>query len=251
MSRRFSLLFGFFMVAFYVFLSFFIALFVKNSLVVMFIVDVIIFIICFYYYRKQHYSDVIDFAKPELLSMYAIIFFCWFVVQITASAYYTYYGDASFDAYAKAVQSEIIVRIILALVVAPLMEEVLFRGVLFNAMKRYSLPLAYVGSSLVFALLHGTVLHLYVAFVMGLAFALIYQYTGKLRYSVLAHVFANLLTLVFSAMVLPAVVTSFWFVIVSDLALTVILVYWYGFNRKRAQNRNMEHIDTSVASDVV
>ncbi len=75
--------------------------------------------------------------------------------------------------------------IVLAVVVlAPIAEEVFFRGVVFNAWRRERGPVfAYVGSSALFAAIHLSLVSLVPIFVLGLALAWVYERSG---YSLLA-----------------------------------------------------------------
>ena len=57
-----------------------------------------------------------------------------------------------------------------------------------------------VASSLIFAVLHGTVIHLITAFVCGMMFAYVYTATHSLLYSILVHVTYNALSIVTTGM---------------------------------------------------
>lgn len=87
-------------------------------------------------------------------------------------------------------------------VVAPLVEELLFRGVLLRALqRRLSTPTAIVGSALVFAALHvtgGSEAYAVVPglFLLGLASGVVAVRTGDLTRSVLLHMGFNLLSVV-------------------------------------------------------
>ena len=75
-----------------------------------------------------------------------------------------------------------------ALVVAPVLEEFLFRGILFRAMKR---PLgvgpALVISAILFGLVHQNVLSFVPLTFLGIILALSYERTGDLRTCILIH----------------------------------------------------------------
>ncbi len=85
--------------------------------------------------------------------------------------------------------------IFLAVVVmAPICEEMIFRGVLYNLLNKY-IPLfpAALLSSAVFGLLHGTTFFQTAA--IGLILAFIYQVTGDIKMSMLGHAVNNGLAL--------------------------------------------------------
>ena len=76
--------------------------------------------------------------------------------------------------------------------VAPLGEEICFRGWVYNAFKkRYGVGIGLMGSAIIFALLHVSPLHILPIFALGLAFGLAYQRTGSLWVAILMHVVNN------------------------------------------------------------
>jgi len=90
---------------------------------------------------------------------------------------------------------------LLAVVVAPLAEEVIFRGVLFRALAdRINLPVGLVLSSAIFAVIHIEVVvsqpfALVGLFTVGLLLALAYHLTGNLMVAILGHAVFNAISL--------------------------------------------------------
>jgi membrane protease YdiL (CAAX protease family) len=79
-----------------------------------------------------------------------------------------------------------------AVVIAPLTEEILFRGLMYASVKRYTERyFAAVFSALAFALLHANLSSFAPLFVLGMFFALAYEITGCLAVSILMHAFFN------------------------------------------------------------
>ena len=77
-------------------------------------------------------------------------------------------------------------------VLSPLVEEILFRGVVYNALCRNTSNLfAVIGSSLLFGAFHGNVVQMVYASVMGMIMAFFYQKYKNLSASVLFHGAAN------------------------------------------------------------
>jgi len=84
-----------------------------------------------------------------------------------------------------------------AIVVAPLCEEVVFRGYLYGVAKRYCGPLAAaVCSALVFSAAHGSLVALLPLALFGLLLAWLYERTGSLWAPIAAHAFFNAATVV-------------------------------------------------------
>lgn len=84
-----------------------------------------------------------------------------------------------------------------AALLAPLGEEILFRGYLFGAVLQHSRLLAYLSSALAFALAHslsateGVVVLLATTFVIGLVLAAARERTGSLVPAIMAHLVNN------------------------------------------------------------
>lgn len=79
-----------------------------------------------------------------------------------------------------------------AVIVAPLCEEIVFRGYLYPAAKRFTGPAtAMFCSALLFSLAHGSLAMLLPLFLLGLAFAWIYERTGSLWAPIFAHLCVN------------------------------------------------------------
>ncbi|MGQ0606946.1 MAG: lysostaphin resistance A-like protein [Chloroflexota bacterium] len=83
--------------------------------------------------------------------------------------------------------------VILAVVIlAPIAEEVFFRGVVFNAWMREGGPRwAFIGSSAVFAVIHISVVAVLPIFLLGLALAWIYRRTRNLLAPIAMHAMVN------------------------------------------------------------
>ena len=91
--------------------------------------------------------------------------------------------------YAKAFPAFIIV----ISVIGPILEEIVFRLVIFGALyKRFGFWIAGFASSLVFAAVHMDFTHLLVYTAMGFVFAFLYVKTGRILVPIIAHVALNL-----------------------------------------------------------
>ena len=83
-----------------------------------------------------------------------------------------------------------------AIVVAPLCEEIVFRGYLYPVMKKFSGPwVAGVCSALIFAAAHGSLVALLPLFVFGCVLVFIYEKTGSLWAPIAVHFCFNAATI--------------------------------------------------------
>ena len=82
--------------------------------------------------------------------------------------------------------------IILAALVAPVIEEIVFRGFIYSAVrKRAGVVLAIIVTSALFSLLHMSIFSFLPIFFLGVALAYLYEKTGLLISSIMLHVIHN------------------------------------------------------------
>ena len=81
--------------------------------------------------------------------------------------------------------------IVSAVILAPIMEELIFRKLILDRLAGYGPAVAMSVSALVFGLAHGNFYQFFYAFLLGLIFAYIYLRTGKVRYSMMLHMMVN------------------------------------------------------------
>ncbi|MCD7745262.1 MAG: CPBP family glutamic-type intramembrane protease [Lachnospiraceae bacterium] len=100
-------------------------------------------------------------------------------------------AEAAITTYALA--DSLVLKILFMVILAPLIEEYVFRKQLIDRMSCYGERLAVVTSALMFGLFHGNFTQFFYAFALGLLFGYIYLKTGKLRYSAGLHMGINFL----------------------------------------------------------
>lgn len=128
--------------------------------------------------------------------------------------------------------SNFISRAISAVVIAPVLEELVFRYYIFGGLlKSYSLRISVVTSSLLFALIHfDSPKNIVPAFALGIISSLIYFKTKRIDYSILFHFISNcfwLLTIIFIkqyGQLITDIGTGilFWFIFILGILLCVI-----------------------------
>jgi len=84
-----------------------------------------------------------------------------------------------------------------AVVVAAVAEEILFRGLLYNVLRRYlDRWTAAVGAALIFSFIHGVVSNLWSLFLLALVLTWLYERTGRLLAPIVLHAANNTIALV-------------------------------------------------------
>lgn len=110
-------------------------------------------------------------------------------------------GDSTQESV-KALEEEtdVAVLVLLSLVAvigAPLSEEVIFRGYIYPALKRLAgIPFSVIFSSALFAVVHFNLAALLPLFLLGVILALLYEATGSLWMPIAIHFIFNLATVV-------------------------------------------------------
>ncbi len=78
-------------------------------------------------------------------------------------------------------------------VVSPVAEEILFRGIIFNRMRRlFPVPAAIIVTSILFGVFHGNIVQGVYGFLMGLAITWAYEVTRNLTVPLMMHIVANI-----------------------------------------------------------
>lgn len=112
---------------------------------------------------------------------------------------------------------------LISIFLAPVVEEIVFRGFMYRFLSSFNRTAAMIITSAIFALYHGTIVHLYAAFFGGLIFCCIYDRTHKLRYPVAAHMIFNAVTVFISLIPYPDFMLEPWWSITLN-SFTVILL---------------------------
>ncbi len=97
------------------------------------------------------------------------------------------------DLFQKTKDMDVLVLMaITAVIVAPICEEVVFRGYIYPALKRFSGP--WVGAlvtALFFSVAHGSLAALLPLFIFGLVLVFLYEWTGSIWAPIAAHLLFN------------------------------------------------------------
>ncbi len=91
------------------------------------------------------------------------------------------------------VNSNPIISLALVGIVAPVLEELIFRKALLDRTRVYGEKTALIFSALVFALFHGNFYQFFYAFGLGIVLGYVYLRTGRIRNTIFLHMGINLL----------------------------------------------------------
>lgn len=213
----------------YLGIGMFFSLFISDSVTLTIITDILISILGVIYYRKsvrtQKIHECTRLDNNLFWKLFGIVFVVWTITQVTVTWYYNSFGDKFLDRYNSNISKNVLFYLFLTLLFAPASEEILMRGVIYPTLKKICRPyIAALLSSIIFAAMHGTIVHMIIGIYCGIFFVLIYEYTGHIRYSILVHMIYNTLSVFFGTLKLPGFFFTSWFVIMSNCTLIISFI---------------------------
>ena len=173
---------------------------------------------------------------PMKYMMWVMLVAVWLFGQVTAAYVLEKTGDANFREYQSALSGEASVwlSVLLTLVAAPLCEEMMLRGLVQDCWSRINPWFGVLGSTGVFSMMHGTLVHLPSTFLMGLMAAVVYASTGRIWLSVALHVGYNGAASILGKLSIPEVM----FEPAVFVTVDVLLVAWMLLEYRHALNSN-------------
>ena len=128
-----------------------------------------------------------------------------------------------------ATDNALLPKVLFMVILAPVIEEYIFRKQLIDRMHIYGEKLAVITSALMFGLFHGNLSQLFYAFTLGLVFGYVYLKTGKLRYSIGLHMLINLIGSVIGPLFLEKIAVLDTMETLDLAALEPIMPWLIGF----------------------
>lgn len=95
------------------------------------------------------------------------------------------------DVFTLIMQGNRMIMILFAVIIGPVMEELMFRKILIDRIIRFGEVRAAIVSGVLFGLVHGNFYQFFYAFGLGMVFAYVYIRTGKLRFTIGMHMVIN------------------------------------------------------------
>ena len=214
--------------------------------------DALAFILVFFLFRADEkkrkrfqWSDrilkkpsnwVLGLFAAVLAGMLGCIFFNWLL---------SIFNVVALDPAYEKMQEEIMTHsdpaamIIGTVIVAPIFEDLLFRGVLYRRLRDYlNVPLAILISAAAFGIFHGNIIQFFYASALGILFAAFYEHYGTVLVPILCHLGANL-----TSEILNYLAPNLWSrgiepivtIVLSGLLLAILI--FFVFRKKNRVNR--------------
>ena len=122
------------------------------------------------------------------------------------------------DRYNNLNNKRLLVNILSSGILGPIIEELIFRGIVYNRLKEItSIKASMIISTIIFALFHFELSQIFYAFLMGFLFVNIYEFYGNLKASIIAHMSANI------------VITLFIYNIINFSVINQLIIYIISF----------------------
>lgn len=123
------------------------------------------------------------------------------LIFIVEAVYFHFITEANtqgdFEAAAKGGLLSMLLLLFTGAVLGPIGEELVFRGVVASALNKYGAWTSIVGSSALFAIVHGPSVILVDAFVVGLLLGIVFRWSGSIWPAIVLHVVYNGLNLAY------------------------------------------------------
>ena len=136
------------------------------------------------YFKTNEKLNAKDFSVYFALAFWIGNFFSFLIVLMSSHK-----GRTPVVAIYESLYTDIIMTVF----VAPVLEEIVFRGVIMNNLKKYGIKTAIIINSIFFALSHYNTDMIIPAFFTGIIFSYV-AYKYSIKYSILIHFFINAIT---------------------------------------------------------
>lgn len=197
-------------------------------------------------HRQNHQREKFS---PKPWARFVLVCICMLfaiVIPFVGHGLQLFVKDGGQQVYQSTVQQDAGWFLIMSVFVAPISEEIVFRWLMYKPWKKVFgvVPTMFL-TSLIFALMHGTLQHLPVTFFVGLTDCVLIELTGYVRYAMLNHFIYNLMVTGFTPAVLPAD-TSYLYrlpvLMVVYLACLVVLYLMYRYRKSIREYVTTPHL---------
>lgn len=163
----------------------------------------------YYFFNKKRKIDMISASKLNVKLNKTNIIVCVLISMIAVFGLFNFisvfdivFEKLGFPFYGSSLPLDsfgwFLVNVLLIGVLPAIFEELIFRGVIFNGLRKKGFWLACVVSSLFFAIIHLSIWQSIYPFIMGIILCLVAEKTGSTVYSMIVHFCNNFIVLLIS-----------------------------------------------------
>lgn len=132
-------------------------------------------------------------------------------------------------------KNNLLILIILGAIFPAIVEELIYRCVLYRVLRACGIIYATVVSSIIFGLVHMNFIQIPFAFCLGCVSCILYEKTGRIRYSMLIHFINNSIMFFVSAMPIDMKLVDYVQAFIG-IACFVLNCIWIIANRMKIKN---------------
>ena len=153
------------------------------------------------YYFVKTYKKYEYFKTNEKLNVkdfntyFALVFFIGNLCNLLIISIFKFKGRTPL------INEPLYIDVIMAVFVAPILEEIVFRGVIMNNLRKYGIRVAIIINSLLFGLSHYNIEMIIPGFLTGIIFSYV-ACKYSIKYSILIHFFINAVTKISQVLIL-------------------------------------------------
>lgn len=196
------------------------AQYLVNQKLIMAIISFVVFMPLFAFVYRQFN------VKPNKISFQKIvmIFIIGFLLSIFLNVIYFYLSlilDISSLYDKQIIVNNLIINLIAMGILGPILEEYVFRGILYNKLKIFnSVLLAMIITNIFFAFIHTNLINIINALIIGFIMLVLYEYSKNLKVSILFHAAFNISSLIAANFIID----NHWFINLVLLFISSIVI---------------------------
>lgn len=214
------------------------------------VIDFVIAGFGYWYIYTKHQQNVkvngVQFKNKQekiaiiVLAIILLLAVC-FTAQVFGNALQAKFGDPNFKIYSRVEQQNASLSVIMAIIVAPICEELFFRGFIYNLLRcSYNYLTAAIIAAVIFGLMHGTLTQGFSVILLALFDMAIYELTGKISWSIWCHVFYNVFAMMISGLIVPAILTNSVIITLMYVAVLALILSIFIYIKKNMQPKTQK-----------
>lgn len=194
--------------------------YINNNTLLIIVIILVIFLPILYLGFKKYKKN----NKLKLNNVTMIILLGMSISLIYNISMYNLNNIFHFTNQFKISKLSIIVQIISSGIIGPILEEILFRGIVYNKLKEFNPPMkSIIIATLIFSLMHTNFVNMIYAFIISFMLIYVYEKYKTLKAPILLHITSNITIILF---IYVLVKNSFINYILLFLSLVILILIY-------------------------
>lgn len=196
--------------------------YISNKSLIIVLIMLMIFLPIFFKlikkYRKENTFKIKNIFLPVILGIVISLIYNIFLFSLNNKFHFTKSFELS--------SIPILIQIISSGIIGPILEELLFRGIVYNKLKEFNkLKIAIILCSIIFSLMHSNIIDMIYAFCVSFMLIHLYEKYKTLKAPILMHMSLNItIILLFSSIIKGYILFNLYLFIV---CIAILSIYIY------------------------